>query len=62
MGKHRWHVERLAQWWSQASEESRFLLMRKAIDGPPSKEVPSLETVRLAAYLAESERAEIEVR
>lgn len=58
----RWLVEQLAQWWAQASQEERWLLLRQAVEGPPSKGVPPLKTLHVAIYLAESSRAEIEVR
>ena len=35
-------IQQLAEWWAQASQESRWLFLRKTIEGPPSKEIPPL--------------------
>jgi hypothetical protein len=62
MGRPTWDVERLAEWWTQASQESRWLLLRQAVEGPPTKEVPPLHTLHIAIYLAESAHEEIDRR
>lgn len=54
-------LERLAQWWAQAPEESRWLLLRQAIEGTSPKG-PTLQEVHLAAYLAETDQGKAEVR
>lgn len=46
-------VERLARWWSSASQEERFALLRRSIHG--EAEAPPLREVQLAIYLAEVE-------
>lgn len=48
-------VESLARWWSQASEETRYETLRASING----ETPSLETLRIAIYLAEVEAGQV---
>jgi len=50
-----WQVERLAQWWAQASEESRFALLAKAT----KENSPPLAEVHLAAYLAEIDQGTV---
>jgi len=54
-------VQRLAEWWTQATPESRWLLLRKTIEGPPSKEIPKLRTLHIAIFLSEAEAGEREV-
>lgn len=50
-------IESLARWWSSASKESRFALLKRTIEGDP--QAPGLREVRLAIYLAEAEAGEI---
>jgi len=58
MGGIRYALERLAQWWAQASQGERFALVKAAIEGDP--QAPSLETVHLAAFLAETEQGTVD--
>ncbi len=52
-------LESIARWWTTATQEERYALLRAAIAGEaPNK--ATLEEVRLAAYLAESEAGEVE--
>jgi len=53
-------IQQLAEWWAQASQESRWLFLRKTIEGPPSKEIPPLRLLHIAIYLAEASRGETE--
>lgn len=55
-----YRVEQLAQWWAQASKEERWLLLKRTIEGPPSKEIPPLKTLHIAIYLAEVDAGEVE--
>lgn len=50
-------VERIAQWWSSATQEARYALLERAFRG--EAQAPPLEEVRLAALLAEAEAGEI---
>lgn len=50
-------VERIARWWTAAPQEARFALYRASLEGDP--QAPSLETLRLASFLAEAEAGEI---
>lgn len=52
-------VEQLARWWTSASEEERFLLLRETIDIRSQKKEISLEELRLAIYLAEAEAGQV---
>lgn len=53
-------VELLARWWTSASNEERFRLLKLSIEGgPKAKDAPSLSEVRLAIILAETEAGEI---
>jgi len=58
VGGFRLAIDRLAQWWAQASTEDRFALVRAALEG--SAEAPPLEVVHLAAFLAESEQGTVD--
>lgn len=51
-------VERLARWWSSASQAERFALCRASIHGDP--EAPPFRTLQVAIYLAEVEAGETE--
>lgn len=51
------HVERLAKWWANATQAERFRIFGRAIAG--DKEVPPLETLQLACYLAEVANGEV---
>jgi hypothetical protein len=53
-------VQRLAEWWTQATKENRWLLLRQVIEGPPSREIPQLRTLHIAIYLSEAASGEIE--
>ena len=50
-------LERLARWWTSASQEARFRLLKRSIEG--EAEAPPLKTVQLAIYLAECEAGEV---
>lgn len=50
-------LERLARWWTEASQESRFALLRASIHG--AKEAPPLRALQVAIYLAEVEAGEV---
>lgn len=50
----RYAIDRLAAWWSQASQAERFQLLTHSIAGAP--EAPPLNAVHLAAFLAEAEQ------
>lgn len=50
-------VEALARWWSQASQEERFALVRAAIHG--EAQAPPLRELQLAIFLAEEARGEV---
>lgn len=50
-------IERLARWWTSASQAERFALIRAAIHGDP--EAPPLREVQLAIYLAETANGEV---
>jgi hypothetical protein len=49
-------LETLARWWTSATQEARYALYARAIQG--DREAPRLETLRLAIYLAETEAGE----
>lgn len=54
-------VEELARWWSQASEEARWLLLRQTIDiRAPKKGAPTINELRLAIFTAETHAGEID--
>jgi len=55
-------VEQLARWWDSASQEERFRLLKLSLEKNPPKDAPSLQTLQLAIYLAESEAGEIDQR
>jgi hypothetical protein len=59
-GKRR--IENIARWWAQASEESRFGLMRRVLEGRQEAKGPTLEEVQLGALLAEASQGEVEGR
>jgi hypothetical protein len=50
-------VERLARWWTEASQGARFELLRRSIQG--DREAPNLEALQIAIYLAEVEAGEV---
>jgi len=50
-------IERIARWWTSASAEERFALLRCSIHGDPS--APSRQTLSLAIYLAEATAGEV---
>jgi hypothetical protein len=53
-------VELCARWWTSATQEERFRLLKVCIEGgQAAKDAPTLEEVRLAIYLAESEAGEV---
>jgi len=54
----RGRIEQLAQWWAQASNESRFALLTQATQ----ENRPPLAELTLAAYLAEAEAGTVEER
>jgi hypothetical protein len=49
-------ITELAQWWTQATQEARFEILRQAT----KENVPSLALLRIAIILAESEAGQIE--
>jgi hypothetical protein len=51
-------LERLARWWTEASNEARFGLYAKALHG--EEEAPPLDALRVAIYLAETEAGEVQ--
>lgn len=51
-------VERLAQWWTQASQAERFACLSRSIKGDP--EAPPLNALHYAAFLAEAEQGTAE--
>lgn len=53
-------VEQLARWWHAASQEERFRLLKLSLEKNPPKDAPTLQTLQLAIYLAESEAGEID--
>lgn len=53
-------VEQLARWWGSASQEERFRLLKLSLEKNPPKDTPSLQTLQLAIYIAESEAGEID--
>jgi hypothetical protein len=50
-------VDELARWWTAATQEARFALLRSTIKG--EKEAPQLEVLKLAIIIAEIEAGEI---
>lgn len=56
-GMAHYRVISLARWWTSASQEERFALLRATIHGDPSS--PPLETLRLAIIAAEIEAGEV---
>lgn len=50
-------LERLARWWSSATQESRFALLERTIQG--DREAPQLKDLQIAIYLAEVESGEV---
>jgi hypothetical protein len=50
-------IERIARWWTSASNEERFRLLQAACQG--EKDAPPLRTLQLAIYLAEVEAGEV---
>lgn len=50
-------IERLARWWTEASNEARFTLLRASLAA--EKEAPDFRALQIAIYLAEAEAGEI---
>lgn len=50
-------VDALARWWTSASQEARFALLKRTCEGDPS--APPLRTLQIAIYLAEAEAGEV---
>jgi hypothetical protein len=50
-------VERLARWWTEASQIERFECVKRAIEAEAN--APSFEELRIAIYLAEVEAGEV---
>lgn len=48
-------VERLARWWTSASEKARYEVLKASINA----DAPPLETLRLAIILAETEAGQV---
>jgi len=51
-------IVELAQWWTQASQEARFELLRRVYGTAPQKDDPSQHELRLAIIAAEIEAGE----
>lgn len=60
MGRLSVAVERLARWWTSASQAERFVLIQAAIRGAPS--APPFSDLQVAIFLAEAEAGEIDQR
>jgi hypothetical protein len=50
-------IERLARWWTSATNAERFALWRAALEG--EAQAPTLDALRVASYLAEVEAGEV---
>lgn len=50
-------IERIARWWTSATQEARFEVLLRAYRKDPT--APSLREIQLAAYLAEAEAGEV---
>lgn len=50
-------IERLARWWTQASNEERFALLRRSIANEEG--APSLGDLQIAQFVAEASQGEI---
>lgn len=50
-------LESIARWWTEATQEARYALYTKALNG--EAEAPTLEALRIAIYLAEVEAGEV---
>jgi hypothetical protein len=50
-------LETIARWWTQATQAQRYECYGRAVHG--DEEVPPLETLQLAIYLAEIESGEV---
>lgn len=50
-------IERIARWWTSATQEERFAFLQKTVKGEAG--CPPLRTVQIAIYLAEAEAGEI---
>lgn len=48
-------LRELAEWWTQASQEARFQILRAAIQ----ENTPPLKTLHLAIIAAETEAGEV---
>lgn len=55
VGRLAWSVERLARWWTSASQEEKFNTLKASIH----ENTPPLETLRLAIIAAEIEAGQI---
>jgi hypothetical protein len=55
------HIERLARWWTQATNEARFLLLQRVCGTKtPQKGDPTLAQLRLAIFVAEAAAGEVD--
>lgn len=50
-------IERIARWWTSASQAERFEVLRKSING--DREAPTLKALQIAIYLSEVEAGEV---
>lgn len=50
-------LERIARWWTSATNEERFALLRASIHKEPN--APPLKTLQIAIYLAEVAAGEV---
>ncbi len=50
-------IERLAQWWTQATQEARFDALRRSFNGDPS--APTFQELQLALLIAEAAQGAI---
>lgn len=57
MGRPSHAVERLARWWTSASNEERFALLKSSLQGDENS--PPYQTLQVAIYLSEVEAGEV---
>ena len=58
LGVGRVAIERIARWWTSASQEERFAFLSRVIAG--EEKAPTLGQIQVAIYLAEAEAGEID--
>lgn len=47
----------MARWWTSASHEEKFALLKASCEGRP--EAPNLSQLQIAIYLAEAEAGQV---